>query len=666
MQHLGDWLLNGASRVSHMYKIGLVQINNSFSQQSYFPYSVGLLQGYLMAYSKLAPSLHFLPPIFTRVSVNKAVQQLSSADIVLCSIYVWNVKLSIEIVKKLKEVNPKVVVIFGGPQVPDRSTQFMLENPWVDIAVHGEGEATLVQLIDNLENKTWKQVKGISYVEDNKVKQNPKGQRILNLNTIPSPYLLGLFDKLMQDNPDTQWIAIWESNRGCPFSCTFCDWGSSTQSKMFQFDLNRLYKEIDWFSNQKIDFVFCCDSNFGLLPRDVDIATYFANVKRSTNFPKFLSVQNTKNATERSYEVQKILSDAGFNKGVTISMQSMDLQTLKNIKRANISLDSFKELQRRFQRDGVETYSDLILALPGETYDTFATSIGEIIANGQHNRIQFNNLSILPNAEMGDPEYQKQFGMEIVETDIINVHGFLHEIENDVKEKQQLVIGTSSMPKSEWVRTRSFCWMTALLHFDKLIQVPLLTVHHLTGANYRQLIEMFTEGDLSKYPTVQWVKRFFDAKALDIQSGGNEYCHSKEFLDIYWTADELCFILLLSQGKLEAFYQEAYTIFSKLLDNLSSDILILKESFLYNKALIKRPFQTQDLKLTMQFDMPTTYRDMLKGKPPVFSSGIFNYVIDKTTQRWSSWNDYCREVIWYGNKKGAYLYTDKTQSTNPI
>lgn len=649
-----------------MYKIGLVQINNSFAKQSYFPYSVGLLQGYLMSYSKLADSLEFLSPIFTRVSVEKAVTHLLSADVVLCSVYVWNIRLTTEIVKQLKKQNPNVIVIFGGPQVPDDSVQFMLDNPWVDIAVHGEGEATLTQIIDRLGSDDWRAVPGISYAKDGSVYQIPKGPRIKDLNTIPSPYLCGLFDQIMKDNPDTQWIAIWESNRGCPFSCSFCDWGSSTQSKMFQFELARLHEEIKWFSDRKIDFVFCCDSNFGLLPRDVEIAQYFADIKKKTTYPKFLSVQNTKNATERSYLVQKILSDSGFNKGVTISMQSMDVLTLKNIRRDNISLDSFKELQRRFQQDGVETYSDLILALPGETYDTFTTSIGEIIANGQHNRIQFNNLSILPNAEMGKPEYQKKFGMEIVETDIINVHGFLHETEDDIKEKQQLVIATSSMSRTDWVRTRSFCWMTALLHFNKLIQVPLLTMHYLTGIGYRKLIEMFTEGDLTPYPTVQWVKRFFDAKALDIQSGGNEYCHSREFLDIYWTADELCFILLLSQGKLDTFYQEAYTMFYRLLDNLSPDVLVLKDAFTYNKALIKRPFQTKDLHLTIQFDMLAAYQDMLKGKHPKFSQGVFHHTIDKTKQRWSNWEDYCREVIWYGNKKGAYLYTDKTQSTSPV
>ena len=78
------------------------------------------------------------------------------------------------------------------------------------------------------------------------------------------------------------------------------------------------------FPKKKIEFIFCCDANFGILKRDIEIAKYVAIKKKSTGYPKVLSVQNTKNTTERAYQTQKILADAGLNKGVTLSMQSLD------------------------------------------------------------------------------------------------------------------------------------------------------------------------------------------------------------------------------------------------------------------------------------------------------------------------------------------------------
>ena len=100
---------------------------------------------------------------------------------------------------------------------------------------------------------------------------------------------------------------------------------------------------------KKIEFIFCCDANFGILKRDVEIAEYASFVKRTTGYPKALSVQNTKNATERAYLTQKILADSGLNKGVTLSMQSLDKETLENIKEIIfhlILMSNFKKVYR--------------------------------------------------------------------------------------------------------------------------------------------------------------------------------------------------------------------------------------------------------------------------------------------------------------------------------
>src|SRR5439155_24151785 len=108
-----------------------------------------------------------------------------------------------------------------------------------------------------------------------------------------------------------------------------------------------------------------------------------------------------------------------------------------------------------------------ILALPGETYDSFADGVSDIIADGQHHRIQFNNLSDVPDAEMSDPAYQELHGMVTVESDIVNVHGALEG--DEVFEKQRLVIATRYMPAEDWVRARRYAWMAGLLHFDKIL-----------------------------------------------------------------------------------------------------------------------------------------------------------------------------------------------------
>ena len=473
-------------------KIGLVQINNSFSGASYFPYTVGLLQAYIEEHAKFSECYEFLPFIYSRIPAEEGVNRLLSANIVGFSTYVWNFRLSLEIARRLKKQKPEILIVFGGPQVPDEAEVFLSQFPFIDVVCHGEGEQVFCSIVESYPSKDWGDIPSISYFDDNGAFINhPQAPRIKDLDIIPSPYLNGLFEALMLENPQNEWLSLWETNRGCPFSCTFCDWGSATASKVYRFELERLLAEIDWFADKKVEFVFCCDANFGILSRDTQIAQYAADIKSRTGYPQALSVQNTKNATDRAYETQRILNTSGLSKGVDLALQSIDKNTLESVKRANISIETYEILQQRFTSDGVATFTDIILGLPGETYESYVEGVSKLIENGQHNRIQFNNLSILPNAEMGDPKYQQKYGMVTVPSEIINIHGLRTTSEDDVAEVQELVIATQDMPKEDWVKTRAFSWMIALLHFDKLLQIPLILIHQVCGISFRQLTELF-------------------------------------------------------------------------------------------------------------------------------------------------------------------------------
>lgn len=655
--------------MSRKTKIGLVQINNSFSGQSYFPYSVGILQAYAQQHLLRPDDFEFLLPIYSRISVDYAVEQLLHADLVGFSLYVWNNRISLQIAARLKAKKPEVIIFCGGPHVPDRAEEFLRNNPFVDIACHGEGEKVFVSILENAPDGNLDKVPSISYLTKAGVfMQTQRAGRIKDLAAVPSPFLEGTFGPLIQAYPDENWIAVWETNRGCPFSCTFCDWGSAVAAKVNSWDLARLYREIEWFADHKIEFIFCADANFGILPRDVDIASRCAEVKQQRGFPQAISVQNTKNATERSYQVQKILSDAGLNKGVVVSLQSVDEKTLKAIKRDNINLETFHEIQRRFSAEGVETMTDLILGLPDETYVSFANGVSKVIESGQHNRIQFNNLSILPNAEMGSQDYQERYGMQVVETEVVNIHGELIDSDREVTETQQLVVATHAMPKADWVRTRAFCWMAGLLHFDKVLQIPLIIVQKLCAVSYRELIEVFSDGTFAglngatpgMFPVLAEIREFFIAKAKDIQGGGREYCHSRDWLNIWWPADEYILIKLCVDNKLEQFYMEATAAFELLLKSkaLRVDPCIIAEAIHLNRSLLKTPFQTEDLDLQLSFNIWEYYRAAVLGTPIALDSTPSNYYVDRTGECWNTWEDWYRKVIWYGNKKGAYLYSN--------
>jgi radical SAM superfamily enzyme YgiQ (UPF0313 family) len=652
------------SAAGRPFTVGLVQINNSFSGQNYLPYSAGLLEAYVAAKARDPARYRFLLPLYRRIPISEAVESLAGADVVGFSTYVWNGRISLEIARRLKERRPETLIVFGGPHVPDRPEDFLRAHRQVDLVIHNEGEARFLDILERYPERRWDDIPSASFLSaDGTLLRNPQGPRFNDLDEIPSPFLSGAFDRLVAANPGERWIGLWETNRGCPFRCTFCDWGSATAAKVTKFGLERLYAEVDWFARRKIEYIFCCDANFGIQKRDVEIAEYVARVKRATGYPQALSVQNTKNATERAYQTQKTLSDAGLNKGVALSMQSVDATTLTAIKRENIALETYFELQRRVARDKVETYSDLILGLPGETYDSFVQGVDLLIQNGQHNRIQFNNLSILPNAEMGDPEYRRRYGMVTVPSKIINIHGERVELEDDVPEIQDLVVATRSMPPADWRRVRAFCWMTALLHFDKIFQLPLIVAHEISGLAYREMIEAFTNADRARSPLIGETRDFFEREARSIQQGGAEYVYSREWLGIYWPADEYVFIKLTAERKFDGFYAEAAALLKERLRaaNPRLELGVIDDAVRFNHALVKQPFVRDEVAVELDYDLAAFFDAVRNNEHPELRKAKTRIRIDRASESYDDFQAWCREVVWWGNKKGAYLYTQRIQ-----
>lgn len=641
--------------------IGLVQINNKFSGQIYLPYSIACLQSYAEQYCDNIKSFEFLEPVFKRDTISTIVNHLQSAKIVGLSIYVWNVEISLEIARRLKELNPDVFILVGGPQVPDHGEEFLRNYPFIDLCIHNEGENKFARFLELFSSSDFSALGGASYLDDKLtyVRTND-GPRIKDLNSVPSPFLNGMFDQIIKNNPDESWIGLWETNRGCPFTCTFCDWGSATAAKLHKFDESRLYKEIDWFSGNKIEYIFCCDANFGILPRDIEIAKYTAKLHNETGYPVALSVQNTKNATERAYEAQKILADSGLNKGVALSMQSVDMTTLEKIRRQNISLDTYWELQRRFTKDKVETYSDLILGLPGETYETFIAGVDTLINMGQHNRIQFNNLSILPNSEMGNPNYIKEHGLKTVRSEIINIHGAKIKLEDDVPEWQELVIASGSTPEKDWCKTRAFSWMTAFLHFDKIFQLPLITAHETTGVAYKDVIESFLRvaGEEDKYPLLSEIAAFFEKEADNIQKGLPEYVYSSDWLEIYWPADEYMFIKLTAEKKFDQFYQEAGDLLALIIKREKGqyNAAPILDAIKVNKLLLSQPEIAKDISLALDYNIIEFCTSIKEGGAVELLKAPCNITIKRADRYYDDFQKWCQEVVWWGNKKGAYLY----------
>ena len=266
---------------------------------------------------------------------------------------------------------------------------------------------------------------------------------------------------------------------------------------------------------------------------------------------------------------------------------------------------------------------------------------------------------------MGDPEYQEFYGMEMVRTPITNIHGRKNASVSSIEEMQDLVIATNTMPRVEWVKARTLCYVVAFTYFNKLLQVPIMILNEIYDIPYRDTFEALMEKpkQTNNLPVFGEILDFFCSFSKDMQDGTQEeFFHSPECLDILWPPDEYALIKLCRENKLVEFYKEAEQILTQLVEP-DKPIGPLLEAVKLNQSLIKLPFQTTDVEIILSYNIWETYQAArLEQKIKLKQEGC-QYIIDRTTERWTTWEEWYEKMVWWCNRRGAYLYGNKNPHT---
>jgi radical SAM superfamily enzyme YgiQ (UPF0313 family) len=374
-----------------MLNIGLVQPNFQSGPKHlnayYLPYSVGVLWSYAKQNPLIKNNVSRVEWVFKRDSLDTVVKQLKDCDVVFFSIYVWNKSYCYELAKQLKAENPKLLTVFGGPELPHKNKNLFLERPYIDTIVVGEGEQSVSDILLNL----------IAGQLTPKILQS---SRIRDLD-FPSPYLDGSFDELMQQHPEIEWMPTLETDRGCPYKCTFCDWGSLTSSKVVKFGLERVFAELEWFADKKLPFLTMTNANFGIFKeRDMMIAEKIVELSLATGYPTGVSVSYAKNSNADVFEIVKKFKEANIQTGFILSLQTTTEAVLENIKRTNMDVNDISEIAKYGRKLQLPIFTEIIMGLPGETVDSWKLTIEKVLESNLHNGIDSFFLQILENAPM--------------------------------------------------------------------------------------------------------------------------------------------------------------------------------------------------------------------------------------------------------------------------
>ncbi|MCP2339299.1 B12-binding domain-containing radical SAM protein [Actinomadura rupiterrae] len=402
-----------------------------------YPNTLPLVSGYLQAYATrdaaIARSHDFV--IHSRPvghPAEKLVAELVAldADVYAMSCYLWNMRRFQTVLDELLKARPEARFILGGPQVMDHIADYVAPGQENVTVANGEGETTFAAYLEQLARPEpdLRQVPGVSFWQDGTLVTTDKPDRLRDLDEIPSPFAAGIFDGADYT------FAVVETNRGCPFRCTYCYWGAATNDKIHRWGLDRVKRDLTWISEHGVESVFLADANWGALPRDVELTRHLVACRERTGYPLMVNMQAAKNRPDRVTEITEILVDGGMLTSQPVSLQTVSPQALRMVDRANIKESTYVELQRKLHDKQISSYTELIWPLPGETLDSFRAGIGRLCRSEAGTVVVYPQL-LLRNTPM--ERQREQLGIDTV------------RVADDASEAD-LVVGTKWVDREEY------------------------------------------------------------------------------------------------------------------------------------------------------------------------------------------------------------------------
>ena len=422
-------------------------------------------------------------------------------DIFGVSNYIWNANLSYLFCEQIKRMYPKTITVMGGPNFPTNHEEqklFLKTKNKIDYYIIKESEHAFAKLVEHLivnPRKSKKNLPNLVYLNSkNKLICSTKLERIMDLSLIPSPYLSGRLNPYL----DGKLMPVIQTNRGCPFSCTFCTEGQTYWSKVRKKDKNLIASEINWITKEikdkknriSRDDLLIADSNFGMFNEDIDTCHVIANQQKKNGYPKYINVATGKNRKEKVLESAKILNGALKLAG---SVQSLDPEVQENIKRSNISSDSIMEMALNANKIGANSYSEVILGLPGDCFDSHVKTL-KILVDSSFNTLSMYQLMMLPGTELNSLETREKFNMKTGYRVLPRCFGYYNILGKElcVAEIEEICISNSTLTFNDYLKSRKLDFFVNVFYNDAI---------------FEELLNLFDNLNISKW---DWIEYLFD------------------------------------------------------------------------------------------------------------------------------------------------------------
>ena len=307
-------------------------------------------------------------------------------DAIGFSCYIWNIGMVEKLMGELHKLLPKLPVFLGGPEVTYDADKLLRKYPYLTGIFIGEGEATFAQVVKYYVKKSpefLEDIPGLMLRSGMTPERKP-----LNLTDVPF-----LYDDMA---PFTNRIIYYETQRGCPFRCSYC---LSSIDKTVRFrDIEVVKRELAFFLEKKVKQVKFVDRTFNC-NHDHAMAVWqylYEHDNGVTNFHFEIAGDIL-----REDEIALVAKMRPGLVQFEIGVQSTNTDTLREIRRV-MDIEKLKQVVAALKAaHNVHIHLDLIAGLPYEDYDSFARSFDDVYAM-EPEQLQLGFLKVLKGSYMAE------------------------------------------------------------------------------------------------------------------------------------------------------------------------------------------------------------------------------------------------------------------------
>lgn len=403
------------------------------------------------------------------------------------SVYMWNEAFALRMASKLKDVLPNIIIVFGGPQHDVKfNNLYFQQHPYVDLVLPSDayGETSLYDILENIVANHGVLVgSDIPYAywpnRDNLAQFNSLAPRKQDFKWPKNPFraqeqsIIPIIQKIRQANVGYVWIPI-ETSRGCPYKCSFCDWGGGTYTKTVKKNFATVLDEITWAGQNQIDGLYFCDANFGIFDIDIEYIKKCIEVNKQYGWPKQINVQPTKTKIDNLYQIYLLLSNANMLNHYQISIQDLNDDVKKNIDRIDFSFEDQVQMFKKLQANKyLPIWIEGILGLPGASIETIKDSIHRINLENLPFPVSY-TWALLPAAPAYDPEYRKKYKIKTIKNKPSTGLGTTSPLKE--KPNKSIDPGVNVIRDDEFDTTTEYVIETISYNTDDWIDMNMLTL----------------------------------------------------------------------------------------------------------------------------------------------------------------------------------------------